>query len=76
MVIWNGDACDIRPKSGSMIWFQNNKKRKNMQEKKSQFFNNSQDYKQINNKKKIHVLLCHGTTKTRILLDKWALYYC
>ena len=47
-----------------------------MQEKKFQFFNNSQDYKQINNKKKIHVLLCHGTTKTRILLDKWALYYC
>ena len=26
MVIWNGDACDIRPKSGSMIWFQNKKK--------------------------------------------------
>ena len=73
MVIWNGDACDIRPKSGSMIWFQNNKK--NMQEKESQISNNSQDYKQINNKK-IHVLLCHGTTKTHILLDKWALYYC
>jgi len=46
-----------------------------MQEKESQISNNSQDYKQINNKK-IHVLLCHGTTKTRILLDKWALYYC
>ena len=56
MVIWNGDACDIRPKSGSMIWFQNNKK-KNMQEKKSQFFNNSQDYKQINNKKNTCIIV-------------------